>query len=312
MWRPSEPSVSLMSKGLVSLDITVEGASGDLHSGRYGGTVANPLHALAEIVGLHDQAGTVAVPGFYDGIPPLTDERRAVLAGVDFSEAGYLAALGLAQGHGEAGYSTLERLWERPTLEVNGISGGGKYAGDPARRGGARVLPPGAGPGPRRGHRRDHRARQGERPGGRDHGGPAGRGPVPAYTIGADHPAIRAATAALEAVYPGQQVLLTCIPGTLPASDLFERVLGAETLFFSFSTSTRSCMRRTSSSAWPGCARGCGPGSSCGGSSRRTGPGSVARPANPVIRKNPSATGGPWDVRDHRRVPAERRGAGGG
>ena len=79
MWRPSEPSVSLMSKGLVSLDITVEGASGDLHSGRYGGTVANPLHALAEIVAsLHDQAGTVAVPGFYDGIPPLTDERRAV------------------------------------------------------------------------------------------------------------------------------------------------------------------------------------------------------------------------------------------
>ena len=75
--------------------------------------MANPLHALAEIVaGLHDQDGTVAVPGFYDGIPPLTGERRAVLAGVDFSEADYLAALGVAQGHGEAGYSTLERLWK--------------------------------------------------------------------------------------------------------------------------------------------------------------------------------------------------------
>ena len=59
---------------------------------------------------------------------------------------------------------------------------------------------------------------------------------VPAYTIPAGHPAIRAATAALEAVYPGEQVLLTCIPGTLPATDLFERVLGAKTLFFSFST----------------------------------------------------------------------------
>jgi len=65
---------------------------------------------------------------------------------------------------------------------------------------------------------------------------------VPAYTIPAGHPAIRAATAALEAVYPGEQVLLTCIPGTLPATDLFERVLGAKTLFFSFSTPTRSCM----------------------------------------------------------------------
>jgi len=59
---------------------------------------------------------------------------------------------------------------------------------------------------------------------------------VPAYTIPASHPAIRAATAALEAVYPGQQVLQACIPGTLPATDLFERVLGVKTLFFSFST----------------------------------------------------------------------------
>jgi acetylornithine deacetylase/succinyl-diaminopimelate desuccinylase-like protein len=238
MWRPSEPSVSLMSKGLVSLDITVEGASGDLHSGRYGGTVANPLHALAEIVaGLHDQAGTVAVPGFYDGIPPLTDERRAVLAGVDFSEAGYLAALGLAQGHGEAGYSTLERLWERPTLEVNGIAGGGKYTVIPhaaVAHVSCRLVPgqdPDAVIAAITAHVRAN--------------APAGvttavrpdEARVPAYTIGADHPAIRAATAALEAVYPGQQVLLTCIPGTLPAAGLFERVLGAKTLFFSFSTS---------------------------------------------------------------------------
>jgi acetylornithine deacetylase/succinyl-diaminopimelate desuccinylase-like protein len=227
-----------MSKGLVSLDITVEGASGDLHSGRYGGTVANPLHALAEIVaGLHDQAGTVAVPGFYDGIPPLTDERRAVLAGVDFSEAGYLAALGLAQGHGEAGYSTLERLWERPTLEVNGISGGGKYTVIPhaaVAHVSCRLVPgqdPDAVIAAITAHVRAN--------------APAGvttavrpdEARVPAYTIGADHPAIRAATAALEAVYPGQQVLLTCIPGTLPAAGLFERVLGAKTLFFSFSTS---------------------------------------------------------------------------
>jgi acetylornithine deacetylase/succinyl-diaminopimelate desuccinylase-like protein len=179
----------------------------------------------------------VAVPGFYDGIPPLTDERRAVLAGVDFSEAGYLAALGLAEGHGEAGYSTLERLWERPTLEVNGISGGGKYTVIPhaaVAHVSCRLVPgqdPDAVIAAITAHVRAN--------------APAGvttavrpdEARVPAYTIGADHPAIRAATAALEAVYPGQQVLLTCIPGTLPASDLFERVLGAKTLFFSFSTS---------------------------------------------------------------------------
>jgi len=238
MWRPSEPSVSLMSKGLVSLDIVVEGADGDLHSGRYGGTVANPIHALAGIVsGLHDEAGTIAVPGFYDGIPPLTDERRAVLAAVDFSEADYLAALGLTEGHGEAGYSTLERLWERPTLDVNGISSGGKYTVIPhaaVAHVSCRLVPgqdPDAVIAAIAAHVRAH--------------APAGvttavrpdEARVPAYTIGADHPAIRAATAALEAVYPGQQVLLTCIPGTLPASSRFEQVLGAKTLFFSFSTS---------------------------------------------------------------------------
>ena len=128
MWRPSEPSLSVASKGLVSMDITVEGANSDLHSGRYGGTVANPLHALAEILAsLHDRDGTVTVAGFYDGIPELTGERRREIADVPFSVTHYLAELGLTEGHGEAGYTTLERLWERPTLEVNGVRGGGKY-----------------------------------------------------------------------------------------------------------------------------------------------------------------------------------------
>ncbi len=73
MWRPDEPSLSLASKGLVTMDIVVEGAATDLHSGRYGGTVANPLHALSEILAsLHTRDGRVAVDGFYDGIPPLT------------------------------------------------------------------------------------------------------------------------------------------------------------------------------------------------------------------------------------------------
>jgi acetylornithine deacetylase/succinyl-diaminopimelate desuccinylase-like protein len=110
------------------MDITVEGASGDLHSGRYGGTVANPLHALSEILAsLHRPDGTVAVPGFYDGIPALTAARRREIAAVPFDEPGYLAALGLREAHGEPGFSTIERLWERPTLEINGVFGGGKY-----------------------------------------------------------------------------------------------------------------------------------------------------------------------------------------
>jgi acetylornithine deacetylase/succinyl-diaminopimelate desuccinylase-like protein len=237
MWRPTEPSLSLASKGLVSMDITVEGASGDLHSGRFGGTVANPLHALSEIVAsLHTAGGTVAVEGFYNGIPELDQQRRQQLAGVPFDEKDFLSAIGLEQGHGEAGFTTLERLWERPTLEVNGISGGGKYTVIPhaAVANVSCRLVPGQDPDAVIGAIIAHVSAL-DLPGVRAQVHPDSAR-VPAYTIPASHPAIGAAAAALEAVYPGQEVLLACIPGTLPATDLFERVLGAKTLFFSFST----------------------------------------------------------------------------
>jgi acetylornithine deacetylase/succinyl-diaminopimelate desuccinylase-like protein len=235
MWRPTEPSVSVASKGLVSMDIVVEGADTDLHSGRYGGTVANPLHELSRIVAsLHRADGTI--DGCYDGIPPLTPKRRREIAAIPFDEAEFLGGLGLAEGRGEAGYSTLERLWERPTLEVNGMHGGGKYTviphtavahvscrlvpgQDPDRVIEAIVAHVRAQPAP--GIRVSVRVDEAR---------------VPAYTIPASHPAIRAATAALEEVYPGQRVLEACIPGTLPATALFEEVLGVKTLFFSFST----------------------------------------------------------------------------
>ena len=239
MWRPGEPSLALASKGLVTLDITVEGARTDLHSGRYGGTVANPLHALAQILAsLHAPDGSVAVAGFYDGIPDLTDERRAQIATVPFDETGFLAALGLREGPGEAGYGILERLWERPTLEVNGVSGGGKYTVIPhlAVANVSCRLVPGQDPDAVAAAIAAHVAAQ-------DAGLPGvtaqariDPAKVPAYTIPAEHPAIEAATAALADVYPGQGVLHANIAGTLPATALFERELGAKTLFFSFST----------------------------------------------------------------------------
>jgi acetylornithine deacetylase/succinyl-diaminopimelate desuccinylase-like protein len=237
MWRPSEPSLSLMSKGLVTFSLIVEGANIDLHSGRFGGTVANPIHGLAELVAsLHTHEGAVAVDGFYDGITPLSDERRKELAGVAWDEVEYRDNLGVATTFGEPGYSTLERLWERPTLEVNGIDGGGKYTVIPhiARAHVSCRLVPGQDP--------EHVIDAIERhimshdlPGlkvrvKRDSHG------TPAYTIDANHPAIRAGRQALESVYPDTPVLLACIAGTLPATTLMERVLGAKTLFFSFST----------------------------------------------------------------------------
>jgi acetylornithine deacetylase/succinyl-diaminopimelate desuccinylase-like protein len=178
----------------------------------------------------------VAVEGFYDGIPELTPERRREIAAIPFDDKEYLAALGLTEGHGEPGLSTLERLWERPTLEINGISGGGKYTVIPhvaVAHVSCRLVP---GQDPDHvveaivahvGAHAPHGVRVEVRP---------DEARVPAYTIPGDHPAIRAATAALETVYPGQQVLAACVAGTLPATALFEEVLGVKTLFFSFST----------------------------------------------------------------------------
>jgi acetylornithine deacetylase/succinyl-diaminopimelate desuccinylase-like protein len=237
MWRPSEPSLSTASKGLVTLSVQVTGADDDLHSGRYGGTVANPAHALVQVLAsLHDPNGAVAVPGFYDGIPPLTDGRRAEIAAVDFDDAAYAKDLGVDRVFGEPGFSTLERLWERPTLEINGITAGGKYTVIPHVATGhvSCRLVPGQDPDAVLRSITEHLERQ-QPPGVRVRALPD-EARVPAYTIPRDHPAIRAATAALEDVYPGERVLLACIGGTLPASALFEDVLGAKTLFFSFST----------------------------------------------------------------------------
>ena len=238
MWRPSEPSLALMSKGLVSMDIIVDGARRDLHSGRYGGTVANPLHALSEILAsLHRPDAGVAVEGFYDGIPELSPARRREIADVAFDDARYLSELGLSRTYGEAGFTTLERLWERPTLEINGVRGGGKYTVIPhvaVAHVSCRLVPgqdpdtvitaivKHVGAQPAEGVRVEVRPDEAR---------------VAAYTIPAGHPAIRAATAALEDVYPSERVLLASIAGTLPATALFERVLGVKTLFFSFSTS---------------------------------------------------------------------------
>jgi acetylornithine deacetylase/succinyl-diaminopimelate desuccinylase-like protein len=237
MWRPNEPSLSLMSKGLVTCTVEVQGARDDLHSGRFGGTVANPLHGLTEILArLHGTDGSVLVPGFYDGIPALLPARREELGRVLFDEALYCHDLGISEVFGEVGYSTLERLWERPTLEINGIEGGGKYTVIPHVAKGhlsCRLVP---GQDPEKVIEAITSFVEGQRLPGlsvkvhRD--GPG----VPAYTISAEHPAIRAAVSALETVYPNDSVLLACIAGTLPATVLFEKTLGAKTLFFSFST----------------------------------------------------------------------------
>ena len=129
-FAPGVPSISCGLRGLCALELRVFGPSRDLHSGEYGGAVANPLHALSALLAsLHDPDGRVAVAGFYDDVRPLPPADRAAFAQLPFDERAWLEAVGLSSGWGEPGYSALERTWARPTLEVNGMGGGFQGAG---------------------------------------------------------------------------------------------------------------------------------------------------------------------------------------
>ena len=124
-WAEDQPSLALAFKGVCAVQIDVEGAYRDLHSGVYGGAVANPIHALSHILSsMRGADGRILIDGFYDDVRDLSDDDRARIAAVDFDEARYMRDLQVDALYGEHGYTTLERAWARPTLEVNGIWGG--------------------------------------------------------------------------------------------------------------------------------------------------------------------------------------------
>ncbi len=124
-WDIATPAITYRLRGNIYVEVTLEGPSRDLHSGLYGGAVVNPINALTEVLGqLHDKEGRVQLPGFYDDVEPLSESERKAWAALDFDKAGFLGEIGLTQSLGETGYSVLERLWARPTCDINGIWGG--------------------------------------------------------------------------------------------------------------------------------------------------------------------------------------------
>jgi acetylornithine deacetylase/succinyl-diaminopimelate desuccinylase-like protein len=124
------PSLTTSLRGLVGWEITVQGPTSDLHSGYYGGIVKNPLEALAQMLAaLKDAHGRVVVPGFYDGVRELSPQERAELAALPFDPAKEANGLGIPELAGEAARLPLERMWMRPTLELNGMHGGYQGAG---------------------------------------------------------------------------------------------------------------------------------------------------------------------------------------
>ncbi|HEX4063281.1 MAG TPA: dipeptidase [Streptosporangiaceae bacterium] len=131
IWAADVPSMCVGMRGMVDAQIDLKGAEIDLHSGSFGGAVPNPLHAMAALLSdLHDADGRVTVPRFYDQVLPLSDAERELMSRLPFDEKEWLVAAGNSRAvSGEAGYSTLERLWVRPTAEINGMWGGHIGAG---------------------------------------------------------------------------------------------------------------------------------------------------------------------------------------
>ena len=123
------PAITTMLRGLLGEELTIRAADKDLHSGMFGGAAINPIRVLSRIIAsLHDETGRITVPGFYDGVPELSNSLKAQWENLGFDAEGFLAEVDLSVPAGEDGRSVLEMIWSRPTCEVNGIWGG--YTGD--------------------------------------------------------------------------------------------------------------------------------------------------------------------------------------
>ncbi|HVC19586.1 MAG TPA: dipeptidase [Vicinamibacterales bacterium] len=126
------PSICYGLRGLAYFQIDLRGTKSDLHSGSFGGAVANPAFVLAQMIAqMKDRSGRIKVPGFYDDVRPLSDAERAEYRKLPFNETRYRKELGAPKLFGETGYTTLERIWGRPTLEVNGLLSG--FTGEGAK-----------------------------------------------------------------------------------------------------------------------------------------------------------------------------------
>lgn len=130
MWDVDTPAITTRLRGMTYAEVTLKAANRDLHSGLYGGSALNPINALTKILGeLQDENGRIQLPGFYDKVAPVSNSQRAQWDALGFDEASFLAGIGLTAPVGERGYAALERLWARPTADINGIWGGYTGAG---------------------------------------------------------------------------------------------------------------------------------------------------------------------------------------
>jgi acetylornithine deacetylase/succinyl-diaminopimelate desuccinylase-like protein len=237
MFAEGVPSITYGLRGLAYVEVTLTGPSRDLHSGLFGGAVENPANALARLIaGLHDERHRVTVEGFYDDVQDLTDEERETFRDLPFDEADWREEIDLKQAKTEEGYGVLEAIGARPTLDVNGITGG--YQGEGAKT----VLPSKASakiscrlvPDQRPGDIADQLEAYFE-----EHTPPTMHlqferlhGGQPAL-IDTESPAMQSAADAMEAVY-GRRPFFTREGGTIPVVADFKEILGLDTVLMGF------------------------------------------------------------------------------
>ena len=239
-WRPDLVALNVGSRGNAGFEVRLQTASQDLHSGRYGGIVPNALHELSRLIArLHDDEGRIAAPGFYDGVAEPNEVEREEIAAIPYDDASSFKAIGSVP-HGEAGYSTLERLWLRPTVDVNGMWGGYTGAGSKTvipNEAFAKVtmrLVPGQDPQMAQKAVIDHLFSN--LPGGVTLEVSGERGASGAYAVPPDHPLLMAASNALEHT-SGEQPLKVRIGASLPLTEIVSRILGLDSIMFSFALS---------------------------------------------------------------------------
>jgi acetylornithine deacetylase/succinyl-diaminopimelate desuccinylase-like protein len=237
MFDRGVPSLCYGLRGLCYMELHVKGPKSDLHSGSFGGAVANPAQALARILaGLKDHENHVAIEGFYDKVRPLSEEERAAFKQLPFNEVEYRQTLGVPELVGEAGFTTLERIWARPTLDINGMVSG--FTGKGAKT----VLPstasakvsmrlvPDQDPDQIAELFRRHVAAN--TPEGVTLRVDYHHGAWP-YLAPIDHPAVRAARRALTKAF-GTEAVLTREGGSIPITVTFQQLLGLHSVLMGF------------------------------------------------------------------------------
>ena len=237
MWDIDTPALTTQLRGAAFVQVTLTAANRDLHSGLYGGSALNPINTLARILGdLQDANGRIQLPGFYDKVKPVSNAQRAQWDALGFDEAAFLGKVGLLTPAGERGYSALERLWARPTADVNGMWGG--YTGPGAKtviasEASAKVsfrLAPGQEP--------DEVFDQFRRfveerlPSGATVTYETGTR-TPGIEVNVESPWVRAAQAVLAEEFGKPAVLMGC-GGSIPVVSSLRRVLGIDSLLMGF------------------------------------------------------------------------------